>query len=358
MSRVRFDPSVRSVADVGSVMSPRSTPAAATVGGTVYLFGGGFDDYSGRTVTPYDTTFSFDPVTLLMTELAPTGQVPGPRVFSAGASDDDRGDLYVFGGSTYNHDFSHVVAFGELYRYNVASNEWSLAADASVGPGPRIRPNMWSFDGGIYVFGGLDGTIKNHSDLWRFDTTDQSWMQLAGESDTLGGRYEAVSSNTSHDGLVFALGGEEIRSDFTAAYTPGTVEIDLGTGTISQLEVPVEDDIPMGMRHMAAAAIVDGSFYVYGGDDPRAKRLGCGSPHGENPTGALWILDIDQRTWRLSSTEGPALKRTVASVANGKMYVFAGWDFECVRGVGRGQLWNTNVVEVDPIGAPSASPQR
>jgi hypothetical protein len=352
---VRFDPSVRTVADVGSVMSGRSTPAAATVAGIIYLFGGAFDDYSGRTVTPYDATLSFDPDTLVMAQLAPAGQAPGPRVFSAGTADDEHGDLYVFGGSTYNHDFSDLVAFGELYRYNAASNEWELAADASRGPGPRIRPNMWYFDGGIYVFGGLDGTIQNHSDLWRFDTTEQSWMQLAGDSETLGGRYEAVSSNTSHHGLVFAVGGETIRSDFTAAYTPGTVEINLATGTVGQLDVPLEHDIAMGMRHMAAAAIVDGTFYVYGGDDPSDKRLGCGSPHGESPTGALWIFDIEQRTWRLSSTQGPSLKRTVASVASGRMYVFAGWDFECVDGVGRGQLWNTKVVEIDPIDPIGAS---
>ena len=349
---------MRTVADVGSVMSARSTPAAATVDGIIYLFGGGFDDYSGQTVTPYDTTFAFDADTLSMVEVAPTGEVPAPRIFSAGAGDDEHRDLYVFGGSTYNHDFSDLTAFGELYRYNVASNEWYLAADATRGPGPRIRPNMWYFDGGIYVFGGLDAAIQNHSDLWRFDTTEQSWMQLAGESETLGGRYEAVSSNTSHHGLAFAVGGETIRSDFTAAYTPGTVEIDLAAGTIEQLDVPPHDDIGMGMRHMAAAGIVDGTFYVYGGDDPTDKRLGCGSPHGENPTGALWIFDIEQRTWRLSGTEGPALKRTVASVANGKMYVFAGWDFECVDGVGRGQLWNTKVVEIDPIGAATESPHR
>jgi hypothetical protein len=271
-------------------------------------------------------------------------------VFSAGAGDEARGDFYVFGGSPYNPDFSGLVAFGELYRYNVASNAWSLAANASQGPGPRIRPNLWYFDGGIYAFGGLDGTLKNHSDLWRFDTADQAWTQLTGEHETLGGRYEAVSSNTSHRGLVFAVGGETIRADFTAEYTPGTIGIDLASATITQLDIPVEHDIEMGMRHMAAAAIIDGNFFVYGGDDPTDKRLGCGSPHGENPTGTLWIFDIGRRTWTLSSAEGPPLKRTVASVADEKMYVFAGWGFECAGGVGRGQLWNTEVVEIDPRG--------
>src|SRR3954451_6126255 len=116
---MRFDPSVRIVADVGSVMSGRSTPAAATVAGVIYLFGGGFDDYSGRTVTPYDATFAFDPKTLSMVERAPTGEVPPPRIFAAAAGDEQHGDVYLFGGSTYNHDFSDLVAFGELHRYNV-----------------------------------------------------------------------------------------------------------------------------------------------------------------------------------------------------------------------------------------------
>src|SRR6187455_1235035 len=108
-------------------MSARSTPAAATVDGIIYVFGGGFDDYSGRTVTPYDTTFAFDADTLSMVEVAPTGEVPAPRIFSAGAGDDQHRDLYVFGGSTYNHDFGDLTAFGELNRYNVASNERYLA---------------------------------------------------------------------------------------------------------------------------------------------------------------------------------------------------------------------------------------
>jgi len=29
------------------------------------------------------------------------------------------------------------------------------------------------------------------------------------------------------------------------------------------------------------------------------------------------------------------------------VFVFAGWDFECDNGVGRGQLWNHEVVVID-----------
>ena len=82
---MRFEPSVRTVADVGSVMSARSTPAAATVAGIIYLFGGGFDDYLGQTVTPYDTTFAFDSDTLSMARAGAHRRSAGtPHLFGRG----------------------------------------------------------------------------------------------------------------------------------------------------------------------------------------------------------------------------------------------------------------------------------
>ena len=331
----------------GDSYKPRSTPAAASLGGDVYLFGGAYDDFNGQTVTAYNTLHAYDTTNNTITELHPEGELPAPRAFAGGAADTTNSDVYVFGGSDFNHDFSHVTAFGDLYRYTPADNRWTLAADPASGPGARIRPNVWFHDGAIFVFGGLDGAMKNHSDLWRYDISQQRWTQVAGEDATVGGRYEAVSTNTAHNGRAFVVGGETLTADFRAVLTPGTVEIDLNAGAVTQLVIPAEHDLFMGMRHMAAAAFIDNTMYMYGGDDPAIKRKGCGSPHGENPSGNLWTFDADSTTWHETSSVGPALKRTVASAVGNKMFVFGGWDFECDNGVGRGQLWNHEVVVID-----------
>ncbi len=313
----------------------------------MYLFGGAYDDFLGETVTAYNSLHAYDTNTNTFTELHPDGDVPTPRVFAGGAADTTNNDVYVFGGSDFNHDFSRVTAFGDLYRYKPADNRWTHAADPTTGPGARIRPNVWFHDDAIFVFGGMDGAMKNHSDLWSYDTSEQSWSQVAGESASVGGRYESVSTNTAHNGKAFALGGETLTDDFRAVLTPGTVEINLNAGTVTQLAISAEHDLFMGMRHMAAAAMIDGTMYMYGGDDPALKRKGCGSPHGENPSGNLWAFDADKKTWHGTPEVGPALKRTVASAVGNKMFVFAGWDFECANGVGRGQLWNHEVVAIE-----------
>jgi len=340
-------PRLTTITPDGEPYAPRSTPAAASLGDAVYLFGGAYDDFNGQTVTAYNTLHAYDTTTNTITELRPDGDVPTARAFAGGAADDTNNDIYVFGGSNFNHDFSWITAFGDLYRYTAADNRWTLAADPATGPGARIRPNMWFHDDAIFVFGGLDGAMKNHSDLWRFDISEQSWTQAAGEAATVGGRYEAVSTNTAHNGRAFAVGGETLTADYKAVLTPGTLEIDLDAGTVTQLVIPAAHDLFMGMRHMAAAAMIDGTMYMYGGDDPAIKRKGCGSPHGENPSGNLWAFDADAHTWRETAAVGPALKRTVASAVANKMYVFAGWDFECDNGVGRGQLWNHDIVVID-----------
>lgn len=341
------DPRIITLRPSGDPYTPRSTPAAASLGDVVYLFGGAHDDFLGRTVTAYNTLHAYDTANNTFTELHPKGEAPAQRVFAAGTADTTHNDFYVFGGSEFNHDFSRVTAFSDLCRYTPSDNRWTLAADPASGPGARIRPNAWFHDDAIFVFGGLDGMMKNHSDLWRFDTAREKWEQVAGEAPGIGGRYEAVSTNTAHHGRVFAVGGETMSAGFVAELTPGTLEIDLDAGTVTQLAIAAEHDLFMGMRHMAAAAMIDGTMYMYGGDDPAAKRKGCGSPHGENPSGNLWAFDADARTWQETNSTGPKLKRTVASAVGNKMFVFAGWDFECDNGVGRGQLWNDRVVLVD-----------
>ena len=342
------DPEVSRIEVEGDTLSPRSTPAAATLGQSIYLFGGGYDDYLGKAVTVYNDTYAFDTQAGEMIRLDPSGDPPSPRFFSAGVGDEDRRDFYVFGGSAYDHGFANLRVFGDLYRYSVDGNSWSLAAPAEVGPGPRVRPNLWVHAGAIYAFGGLDERFRNHNDLWRFDLDEQCWGLVMGDSDDVEPRYEAVSGNTSRDGRVHAIGGETMRSGFRPTLISGTIEIDLVSGAMRPVEIDRAHDVSGGMRHQSAAGEIGGELYVYGGDDPHNKVMGCGAPFGQSPVGETWVFSPETGTWRRSTVQGPSLKRTVASVASGRMYVFGGYDFECDDGIGPGQLWNTDVIVISP----------
>ena len=346
--RTPNEPQIGPIDVGGDTLSPRSTPAAATLGRFIYLFGGGYDDYLGEAVSVYNDTYAFDTQSGEMIRLDPSGDLPSPRFFSAGAGDEDRGDFYVFGGSAYDHGFANLRVFGELYRYSVASNSWSLAAPADQGPGRRVRPNLWAYAGAVYAFGGLDDRLRNHNDLWRFDLDEQRWDQVAGDTDAVEPRYEAVSGNASRDGRVYAIGGETMRSGFRPTVIPGTIEIDLGSGSMRPTMIDRADDVSGGMRHQSAAGEIDGELFVYGGDDPHNKVMGCGAPFGQAPVGETWVFSPDTGTWRRSTVQGPKLKRTVASVADGRMYVFCGYDFECDDGIGPGQIWNTDVIVINP----------
>ena len=135
---------------------------------------------------------------------------------------------------------------------------------------------------------------------------------------------------------------------FRPSVVPGTIEIDLTTGRLRHLDVAPGDDVEGGVRHQCGAAEIGGRLTVYGGDDPGAKVMGCGAPFGQAPVGEVWVLDPDACAWRRSTSVGPKLKRTVASTVGDSMYVFGGYDFDCVNGVGAGQVWNTGVVRIAP----------
>ena len=342
-------PTVTRLEVQGDVLSPRSTPAAATVGDIIYIVGGGYDSDLEEVVIAYNDIHAFDTTTSTLTELHPSGTPPPPSFFAAGAADETNGHVYVFGGSSYDHGIANLTIFGDLHRYSVADNEWTLAAPASEGPGPRVRPNLWSYGAHIYAFGGLDHQLQNHNDIWRFSTIDHVWEQVADDIDTPKGRYEAASGNTSHDGKAYALGGENMRAaEFRPVLVPGTLEIDLDSGVIRRLPIDRPNDVTGAMRHQAAAATLEGTLYVYGGDDPHNKKAGCGAPYPQGPIGQIWSLDVANNSWHLSDHLGAPLKRTVASAANNKMYVFGGYGFECEDGVGPGQIWNTDIYVIDP----------
>lgn len=339
-------PHITKVEISGDLLSPRTTPVAAAIENTIYVFGGGHENWRGHEVTMFDETYAFDTTTNTMRHLSPAGDIPQPRFFAAATADDQQGHLYVFGGSSYDHGFKDVSTFGDLYRYSPDNNEWALLTTTEQGPGPRGCCNMWTHDGGVYVFGGINDQMVNYNDLWRYDLREERWIELTGTHDTVQPRFEAASGTTSDDGKVYVFGGERMGDNFQPVVLTDTIEIDLSTGEMHT--VSEQRDPAGGTHHQCFAGSVDGALYTYGGDDPSDKVMGCEAPYPQGVIGQLWKFDPSDSTWELAADEGPKIKRGATAVANGRLYLFGGYGFECADESDRGQIQNEDVICIDP----------
>ncbi|MFN8714272.1 MAG: kelch repeat-containing protein [Bacteroidota bacterium] len=124
--------------------------------------------------------------------------IPGSRAWGAGTWTDVAGDLWLFGG--YGFDaVGNVGELNDLWRYSIATNEWTWMAGTNVAnnqgnygtlqvaaatnmPPARSESNAtWvSNSGELWIFGGADAGFYN--DMWKYDPTTNLWTWMSGSS--------------------------------------------------------------------------------------------------------------------------------------------------------------------------------
>jgi N-acetylneuraminic acid mutarotase len=345
----------------------RSTPAVGAIGTGIYVFGGVHDDFRTGIDVFYNDLYRFDTGDDSWHKVHVHGLRPFPRAFAAGVADSAGGTLYVFGGATYQQNFVGFIAHADLWRYDVATNRWKLLSSIlDGGPGGRSRPNMWLDAAAqkLYVFGGVDSLFRTYNDLWSFDLTANSptaWTQLVAnnpdpeQTSQPPTRHEAQSSQFPIGGKLIVYGGEHINFATGDFFTllPDTWEYALGGGWTDRTPAivpPEPGPRPDPPRNYGASAAIGNNLYVQGGDTPGGSQE-CGAPFPQNPSSDLWRFDTVSHEWTQLSPAGdplPALKRSVATMAGGKMYIFAGFDFDCEELTSPGQVWNNDVFTYEP----------
>uniref|UniRef100_A0A0D9XBK8 Nitrile-specifier protein 5 n=1 Tax=Leersia perrieri TaxID=77586 RepID=A0A0D9XBK8_9ORYZ len=299
----------------------RSSHAIAMVGDTAYAFGG---EFTPR--VPVDNTmYAFDLTTQRWSPLAAAGDVPPPRVgvtmASVGAT------VYMFGGREERHK-----ELGELYAFDTATATWTLLSTGGGDDGPPRRSyHSMVADAGagkVYVFGGC-GEGGRLNDLWAYDVGGGRWeaMPSPGESckprggpglavagggkvwvvygfsgeelddvhcyDTLTGAWCAVETTGEKPsprsvfcgaGIgkhVVVFGGEVDPSDMghlgAGKFSGEAFALDTETGEWARLGEEEEGQHPGARGWCAfAAGEVDGrrGMLVYGGNSPTNDRLG------------------------------------------------------------------------------------
>lgn len=329
--------------------SERSTPAVATLGTAVYVFGGVKDDFSTNLNTFYNDLHRFDASTDTWEVLSPAGDLPPARAFAAAVGHKRSGRMLLFGGANYGPFFVNFVAYDDLWAYSVERNAWTQLRPLSRRPVGRSRPNMWLVDDRLYVFGGITSTFTVLNDLWVYDLAANTWTELIpnGAAGSPPPRHEAQAGTAPRHGKLTLYGGESFDALGGFQMLTDTWEFDLNTGAWTQV-TPTPDIQPH--RNYGAASVIGGKLYLHGGDTPGGSS-GCGAPFPQNPSDELWQLDLVRHTWtRLSPSGDPLvrLKRHNSTVVDGRMYIFSGFDFQCDGLTGPGQVWNLDVYSYDP----------
>jgi N-acetylneuraminic acid mutarotase len=273
------------VASEGNAPGARSYATSWTdADGKLWLFGGnGFD--SGNDLWKYDPatnewtwvggsgTNASQPGVYGTLGVASANNVPGSRNSASGWTDLS-GNLWLFGG--YGADSVGTVGlFNDLWKYDVATNEWTWVGGSSIAPsigtgepgvygalgvastgnvpGGRQLAAAWTDrDGNLWLFGGY-GTdsadiLGDLNDLWKYDPSANEWTWINGSSTvgpngvqpgvygTLGvvsaanvprGRFNYGASWTDDNGNLWLFGGLTTGTPINPALTANTLLNDL-----------------------------------------------------------------------------------------------------------------------------------
>lgn len=142
------------------------------LGNAFIVFGG--DTKVEETDILDDNLYLLNTNTLKWTVTQPIGARPSGRyghtISTIGST------LYVFGGQFDDFFFDDLVSY-DLSTLQSPTSKWNFIKPNSPSPPPRTNHTMITFDEKLYLFGGTDGKLW-YSDTWCFDPRSNIWTQL------------------------------------------------------------------------------------------------------------------------------------------------------------------------------------
>jgi len=119
---------------------------------------------------------------------------PGSRSESSATWTDTNGDLWLFGG----YSFDPIEYYNDLWRYNIATNEWTWMKGSSVGndpgvygiqgvedsintpPARMVYSNWTDANGDFWLFGGRNMASFKLNDTWKYNKLTNNWTWITG----------------------------------------------------------------------------------------------------------------------------------------------------------------------------------
>jgi len=227
----------------GNTPAGRYYHGAAAANNKMYIFFGadGFGDV-------HSDSWVYDPGNNTWAEIT-AGGGPNPRQQHT-ATSIGVGWIVVFGGK-------EQWAFADAYAwiYNTADGTWTQGSGLPVGP--RTYHNAVNINGNVYVFGGLDnGGYLN--DMWNYDPDTDTWTEID-QGATLPSQRQIPEMASDLQNYFWLYGGEEGHG---RPFTNDLWEFDVTASTWLQLPDP-----PYTRLLTDAEMLGDDDIVIFGGRD-------------------------------------------------------------------------------------------
>jgi N-acetylneuraminic acid mutarotase len=211
--------------------------------------------------------------------------------------------IYVMGG--YSDKTTNIVQV-----YDSTKDQWS-----TISPLPEKLDHLATatFNNKIYVVGGFDEESKPSNRLFIYDTVLGKWEERK-KMPTARGALTAEFI----DGILYAVGGDKDPAYIAGGYHP------YGQTTTNEAYDPTTDSwtvkTPMPTaRHHHTAAVVGERLYIIGG------RYGLAyADHNFNNSNANEMYDPAQNKWFIMGPTPSSRSGAAAASLNGSIYVFGG----------------------------------
>jgi hypothetical protein len=197
--------------------------------------------------------------------------------------------------------------FGDLWRFDLASDTWSRSEPAGPAPDARFgHTATWVEGVGLVVWSGQAGSTF-FADLWAYDPARDAWRELPGGGDRPAPRYGSCAALAADGRLVVSHGfTDEGRFDDTRAY-------DFTAGW--WMDVTPAGRLPVQRCLHDCLWTPDGRFLLFAGQTDGVPALGD-----------LWAL-VPGRSWEARPGSGPAPRQLYAlAMQDAEAYVFGGTD--------------------------------
>jgi len=289
-----------------------------------------------------------DPNMILWTKVNydPLSPVPRPRGFSCVVYEPLLEAVFLYGGVTYNAQFTEFEVFSDSWVFYFSNHSW-VELDANAPPGNRGGMTCDYLNGNAFMtHGSLNNVIFTSNDTWKWNLVSNTWTLLTTSSPVPRSRTEVQFKRIPSTTKFILVGGEDFVPPLFKAIVIKDVWIfDTITNIWTNLSFPsVPDPFP---EVFALAVTSDNWFMIQGGDrqgnltvaDTCKPPLQCIIPATPTDDNFFVKINLNQATglWMDESElehNLPPLKRSSIVIFPPILYLVGGMGWDGQHGVG------------------------